>query len=97
MAVALIGTVGGLLLLGGVFAFLLMAYTTWTGQPLYSPGPSGYSKAGLFVGIWGICCGSCLIVSAVLWWKSRWWLALAIIGMCFAVAKILAVTGIAPG
>jgi hypothetical protein len=96
IAVALVATFGGLFLLAGVSSFFLMAYTTWRGGPLYAPGPSGFSKDGLFTGVWGICCGSVLIVSAIQWWKGRWRLALAIIGACMLLAKILSVAGITP-
>jgi hypothetical protein len=94
--VAIIGAIGGFLLLGGMFAFLTMAFAAWTGEPLYALGPLRYPRAGLFFGVWGICCGSSLIASAILWWKNRWWVAVAIIGACFVVAKILSAAGIAP-
>jgi hypothetical protein len=94
--VAFVAVFGIFLFLSGLFAAFIMTYTTFTDAPLYSPGPSGYSKQGLSVCVWGMGCGCYLILCAIQWWKGRWRLALAMVAVCFLIAALLSVAGIAP-
>ncbi len=91
-----VGAIGALLLTAGLLVFFLMAYTTWTGKPMYEPGPSGFSREGFLVGFWGVNCGGMLLLAAALWWKGRWWSALAVVAACFAVGGIASACGMFP-
>jgi hypothetical protein len=94
LAVAVTGTIGAVLFLLGLFTFLVMGITEWTGKSLYSPGPMGLTRDGIIIAIWGINCGGALCVASILWFKGRWKSALAIIIGCIAVAQLLGATGI---
>jgi hypothetical protein len=82
--------------LGGVFLFVVMLITAWTGEPLYSPGPSGLTREGLIVAAWSTGCGMALCGSSIEWWRGRWWTALSLIVGCVLAAQILRLTGIMP-
>jgi hypothetical protein len=82
--------------IAGVFSFFVMTYTTWTGRPLYKPGPSGFSKEGLAVGIGGIVFGIWLFWTSSLWWRGRWWRAILMIAACIAAAQAGLATGLLP-
>lgn len=93
---ALVGTFGGIYLLGGASMIVVMAYTTWTGRPLYTPGPSGFDRVGFVMSLFLICLGGCLLAASRFLWKGRWLLALAFVGNCIAAATVLRLTGWIP-
>jgi len=95
ISVALVTTFGSVSLLGGAYVFFFLAYTLWTDNALL-PASSEFWRMGLVMGLWCIGCGGSLVAAARLWWKGRWRLALAIVGVCTVGAQLLRVTGLMP-
>ena len=92
--VAIVGFFSLFFLGNGVFAFVVMAVTTWLERPLYEPGPSGFTRDGFAVGFGGLIFGAWLLGGAVALAKGKWPQAAVLLGSCFIAVCILQVTGL---
>lgn len=89
LPVAFIGGMGAIYCAMGIGGFLLMAITSWTGEPLYEPGPPpGFSELGSTVAGFAVFCGGLLVLAAHQLWKWRWKTALGILATCVIATQI---------
>ena len=88
---------GGISLAAGLMATFIMAYASWTGSPLYEPGPTGFSREGIIGAAWSILAGISLLSSAAYWLRGRWVTAISIVLVVFAAGYGAMSVGILPG
>ncbi len=87
--------VGFLLAMGSIvfvismFGIFQMAFTTWTGMPLYVGGPVGFQKYQTLASVWFINTGGLLVIAGLLLEKGNWKSALVIVALVLLAGVIL--------
>jgi hypothetical protein len=86
---------GFIYIFAAVFFLVYMAFSAWTGKPLYEPGPApGFTRASLLLTAGSSLCGAYLIYTAVQWARGRWRLALVLLAALILLAQFLQATGV---
>jgi len=93
--VGILGAFGCISLAFTVFSVVYMLYTSWTKEPMYSPGPPpGFTKEGFAVAGITAFSGAILIMASILWWRGRWWLAILIVATLWLILQTMAAMGL---
>ena len=86
--VGIIGGIGLIFVCMGLFMAVALGYATATGRKLYTPSPD-VSAESIAMTIWAIAAGGWLTSSAWMWWRGRWWWAIAMVAAYFALMHLL--------